>query len=310
RHIGTAGAKARVKVPGLWAPLVFAQPTFGVVGVATPSSGFVTTSLAPRLDGQVTPPSATPKRLFVELGTAISGYRIGPLSGDWSFSDFDWLLKGLPILKQFPNIIPTEGLALRSFDLNVFSDAPCFSSLSLAVGDSQTPLWTALDGKVKLTDVVVTLGLTYSQQEGVLLTGTGSVQGNVVLGVLDLQVQIPFPLDGVWSLTARPNLPLSKLGDLGELLDGGSTKLDGILPEGLSVLDNLALTYLRIAVDAHKPFSLAEFTFVVSSTATWKLIPDAIELGSLQIRITIDRTPAVTGSITGSFKLPQGSEIV
>ena len=309
--ITVSGATASVTVPGLAATLSFSSPLYGAVGLATPCSGLVTTSLAPRVDGTVAPPSGA-KGLFVELATATSGWRIAPLSGSWAFSDFGWLFTGLDILGAFPPIIPTNGLGLSGFDLSLLPTSPGMSSLTMDVADiadPAKPLWSAIGGKVQLTDVLVTVGLTYSKEGVISLTGTGSVQGNFSLGSIALQAQIPFPLDGVWSLTAHPDLSLDVLDDLGTLISGGSTQLNAILPPDLSTLGNFALTYVHLAVDA-QTFSLVDFTFAVGSTAAWKLIPGQLELTSLQMVLTVDGTPAVSGSVIGKIALPEGAGIV
>jgi hypothetical protein len=306
--IKVAGASASVSVPGV-AALSFTSPRYGVIGLAIPSSGLVTTAIAPRVDGQVAPPSGA-KGLFVEIETATSGYRIAPLSGAWAFPDFAWLITGVDILGAFPPIIPTTRLGLNTFDLNLYSQAPGLSSLSLDVADAtdpKKPLWSAADGKVALTDVVVTIGLTYAKG-AVALAGRGSVQGNFTLGSLVLQAQIPFPLTGVWSLTAYPNLSLSVLDDIAALLPGGAGQLGGLLPAGLAALGSFTFTYLRIAVDAGS-FKLVEFTFAVGSTATWTLIPGVVAIDSLDIQMTIDGTPSVTGSAVGNVVLPKGSDL-
>jgi hypothetical protein len=308
--VTVSGVTASVTVQGLAATLSFSSPLYGAVGLATPCSGLVTTSLAPRVDGTVSPPSGA-KGLFVELAAATTGYRIAPLSGAWAFSDFAWLLTGLDILGAFPSIIPTNGLGLSRFDLSLLPTSPGLSSLAMEVADiahPTQPLWSAVGGKVQLTDVTVTLGLTYSKAGVISITGTGSVQGHFSLGSIALQAQIPFPLNGVWSLSAHPNLSLSVLDDLGTLIGGGS-QLAAILPPDLSTLGNFALTYVHLAVDA-QTFSLVDFTFAVGSTATWKLIPGQLELSSLQMVLTVDGTPAVSGSVIGRIGLPEGAEIV
>lgn len=308
--VTVSGVTASVTVPGLAATLSFSSPLFGAVGLATPCSGLVTTSLAPRVEGTVSPPSGA-KGVFVELATATSGYRIAPLSGAWAFSDFGWLFTGLDILGAFPSIIPTNALGLSRFDLSLLPTSPGMSSLAMEVADiadPTQPLWSAVGGKVQLADVTVTLGLTYSQAGVISLTGTGSVQGDFSLGSIALQAQIPFPLDNVWSLSAHPNLSLNVLDDLGTLIGGGS-QLAAILPPDLSTLGNFALTYVHLAVDA-RTFSLVDFTFAVDSTATWKLIPGQLELSALQMVLSVDGTPAVSGSVIGRIGLPEGAEIV
>src|SRR5208337_2220195 len=96
-----------------------------------------------------------------------------------------------------------------------------------------------------------------------------------------LQAQIPFPLSGVWSLTAFPNLSLEEgLEDLATLLDSGAS-FSGVMPAGLSdVLDKVELTYLRIAVSA-EPFNLVEFTFALGLRRRWPLIPNVLVLEKL-----------------------------
>lgn len=309
--ITVSGTTADVSVPGLARALSFASPRFGVVGLATPLRGLVTTSIAPRVDGEVAPPSGA-KQLFVELQTTTSGYRIGPLSGAWQFPDFGWLMTGLDILGAFPPIIPTHGLGLRTFDLNLYPQAPNLSSLSLDVADTadpNKPLWSAAGGKVALTDVVVTVGLTYSKTMALSLTGTGSLTGNFSLGSLVLAAQIPFPVTGVWSLTAYPGAKLTVLDDLATLLTGGAGQLNGLMPAGLSALGSFELTYVRLAIDAGT-FSLVEFSFALGSTAKWKLIPGVVELDSLRISMTVDGTPSLTGSVVGTIGLPQGAQIL
>ena len=306
------GAGTSVAVPGL-PTLHFASPIYGVAGIVTPSSGLVTAWIAPRVDGQVAPPSGA-KGLFVELQTAISGCRIAPLTDGWSFDDFGWLMPKLGILAAFPSIIPTSGLGLKSFDLNLYPQAPSLSSLSLDVADTAnpaTPLWTAAGGKVELTDVNVTIALTYSNSTTLKLAGSGSVQGNFKLGSLALQAHIPFPLSGVWSLTAFPNLTLTDaLDDLAYLVDGGTNALNGLMPPGLSAaLSEVEFTYLRIAVDAEH-FKLVEFTFALGSTNPWPLIPGVLQLGALNIRMTIDGTSGIYGSVMGELDLPNASQIV
>jgi hypothetical protein len=309
--IQIADATAAVTVPGVCTPLTLTSPRYGVVGLAIPSSGLISTSIAPRVDGQASP-GGTAKGLLVEIQTASTGYRLAPLASAWTFPDLSWLLPGLGILEAFPAIIPTSGIGLNGFDLNLFTQAPSLSSLSLDVADiadPHKPLWTAAGGKVALTDVLVTLDLAYSSELALSLPGTGSVQGNFRLDSLTLAAQIPSPPTGVWSLTAYPDASLTVLDDIASLLDGGSSQLNGLLPAELHKLGSFQFTYIRLAVDASS-FSLVELTFALESTASWPLIPDVVSLGSLRIRLTIDGTPAVSGLIGGSLQLPEGSEIL
>ena len=220
--ISEGASSASVTVPGLALTTVSA-PTYGVIGLAIPSGGFVTTSIAPRVDGTVTPPGSTAKELLVEVATATTGFRLAPLNDPWGFADLGWLVSGLDLLGTFPAIIPTPNLTLSSFDLNLYPQAPDLSSISLTVagaGGSTDPLWSAAGDTVRLNDVVVTLDLTYSDTPPttLALAGTGSVQGNATLGSIPLVVSIPFPLTGTWSLTAYPNVSLTSLADLATLL--------------------------------------------------------------------------------------------
>jgi hypothetical protein len=312
--ITIVGATASVTVPGLAATLTLnasvgePTPRLGIVGLVTPSSGLVTTSIAPRVDGQVSPPSGA-KGLLVELETATSGYRIAPLSDGWAFSDFGWLMPGLDIHGAFPSIIPTNGLGLCNFDLKLYTQAPDLSSLSLDVADVANPkkrLWSAANGKVALTDVVVTIGLTY-KSNALALAGGGSVQGNFLLDSLVLEAQIPFPLSGVWSLTAYPDAPLDPLGALASLIDGGAEQLKS-LPD-LFDPTSFKFTYLRLAIHAGD-FSLVEFSFALGSTKKWPLVPGVVEIDSLAIGMTIDNKPSLTGSVSGTIGLPNGGGIV
>ena len=248
----------------------------------------------------------------MEVQTATTGYRVAPLASAWTFEDLGWLMPGLGLLAAFPSIIGTENLGLRGFDLNLYPDAPSFSSISLDVADTTCPakaLWSAAGGKVQLTDVIVTLNLTYSADLALSLPGNGSVQGNFRLGSIALNAQIPFPPTGIWSLTAFPNLSLSVLDDIASLLDGGTSQLNELLPAELAGIGSFEFTYIRLAVEMRK-FSLVEFTFALSSTARWPLVPDVVELASLQISLTIDGTLSVTGRVVGAIQLPEGADII
>ena len=300
----------RVAIPGLTV-LQFASPSYGVMGAAIPNGGFMTKWVAPRVDGDVALPDGA-KGIFVELETASSGYHVAPLTDTWGFADVAGLVSGLGILAAFPSIIPTGDLGLESFDLNLYPQLPGLSSLWLDVADTadpSKPLWSVDDGKVALTDVAVTLALQFSDTTTLALAGSGWVQGNFKLGSLVLEAEIPFPLDGVWSLTAFPNLTLEgALDDLAVLLAPGSNFAD-LLPAKLSdILDEVEFTYLRIAIDA-KTFSLVEFSFAFGTVNKWPLVPGSLELGSLSIHLTVAGKAGVYGSIFGKIELPP-SEIV
>ncbi|WP_437334374.1 DUF6603 domain-containing protein [Sorangium sp. So ce394] len=314
--IVTSGPSPTVQVPGLAAALTFASAVYGLVGVAAPQSGLMTYALVPQIQGDVSPPSGA-KGLSVALSTATSGYELGPVDGQsWSFDDLAWLLpSGLNLLAAFPAIIGTTGLGLRSFGLSLWPSAPLLSNVTLDVADTSDPskaLWTAAGGKIALTDVVVSLGLDYTQAgQGVALglSGSGYVQGNFVLGSLTLEAEIPFPLDqGVWSLTAQPNIALPDLGDIAHLLSGGS--MDSLLPAGLSKVGGFTFRYLRVAVAA-QGFALQEFTFALSSTSPWPLLPsNGLTLSSLQIQFTIDAQNGVLGTVGGMFAIGEAGQVL
>jgi hypothetical protein len=307
--IEAAGGTATVIVPGLVSPLTLNSARYGIDGLATPGSGLVTTSIAPHVDGQAAPPNG-PKGLRVELQTSTSGYRLAPQDEGWTFDDLGWLMSDLGVLAAFPEIIPTANLALRGFGLNLYTFAPSLSSVSLDVADATDPaepLWSAVDGRIELTDVIVTIGLTYDIDGALMLAGTGTVQGNVRLGTMALTAQIPFPPTGIWSLTAYPNVALPTLNDLATLVNGD---LDAALPAQLGEIGHFELSFLRIAVNVTTTFSLVEFTIGLTSTALWRLIPDVVELESLRMSLTIDGTPSVTGAVTGMFRLPDGAGII
>jgi len=309
--ISVTGGAASVTIPGVRVPLTFSSPRYGVVGLATPSSGLLTTTIAPRVDGQVAPPSGS-KGLLAEIQTTVTGYRIAPLGDPWTFDDLAWLTPGLAFLDAFPEIIGTQDLGLKVFDMTLYSDAPEWSSVSFDVADiadPAKPLWTAADGKVKLTDVIVTLDLTYDDSGALVLPGTGSVAGNFLLGSLALTAEIPSPPTGVWSLTAFPNVGLSVLNDIASLLDGGSGEMSTLLPAKLDEIGGFEFTYVRIAVNAGA-FALQEFTFALESTKTWPLIPEVVELTALRMSLTIDGTPAAYGTVTGTLTLPGGAGIL
>ena len=307
--ITVSGGTASVAVPGLPAPLAFTAPRYGVAGLVLAVSGLTCTSIAARVDG----PDASGKELLAEAQADIGGYHVAPLGGAgvWSFGDLGALLPpGIDALAAIPAIIPGTNLALGSFDLYLYQSAPDMSSLSMDVTGPDAVLWSALDGKVQLTDVVVTLNLTYADDgAGALaLTGAGAVRGNFQFGGATLSAEIPSPPTGIWSLTAHPNLSLSVLDDLGALLGDSSQQFNDLLPAQIATIGGFELSYLRIAVDVGN-FSLQEFTFAITSSQPWVLIKDVLELKSLQIRFTVDGTPSVTGMVIGVIGLPQGADI-
>jgi hypothetical protein len=307
--IVVSGATASVTVPGLAGPVTFTTPRYGVTGLVLPSSGLVTTSVSGRVDG---PTSGSPD-LYIEVQPDVKGYNLAPLTSTWSFADLGRLLPaGLDLLTGFPAIIPTGGLGLSRFGLFLYGDAPEMSSISLAVADTADPakpLWSALDGKIALTDVIVTLNLTYSDTGALVLAGEGSVQGDFLLNGVAVSVGIPFPPTGIWSLTAYPNLQLPGLADLGYLLGYNEQQFAALLPAKMGDIGGFTFSYLRVAVDVGN-FSLKEFTFAIDSSNPWILIPGVLELKSLQIRLSIDGTPSVTGMVLGAFGLPGGSDIM
>jgi hypothetical protein len=308
--IEASGSTATVGVPGLVSPLTLSSARYGITGLVTPNSGLVTTSIAPHADGMAAAPDG-PRVLSVEIETKTTGYRVAPTAATWTFADLGWLLSGLAVLGAFPEIIPTSGLALRGFSLSLYTFA-ALSSVALDVADAtdpSRPLWSAADGKVELTDVIVSLALTYAEEDTLELAGTGSVQGNFRLGTIALTAQVPFPVTGIWSLTAYPNVPLPTLSDIATLVTGGLDELNEVLPARLGEIGRFEFSYLRIAVDAGS-FSLAEFTFAVSSAAPWRLIPDVVELESLRMSLTVDGTPSVTGTVIGTLRLPDGAGII
>jgi hypothetical protein len=312
--IAVSGDTASVSVPGLAGPLAFTSPRYGIAGLVLPCSGLLTTSIAARVDGRACSPSGASGLLAgVEVQADIAAYHVAPLgSGAWSFGNLGELLPGLGILAAIPSIISSGGLGLRSFSLYLYRDAPGMSSVSLDVADiadPDKPLWSALGGKIQLTDVVVTLDLTYDGDGTLALTGEGSVQGNFMLGTVALSVQIPSPPAGVWALTAQPDPPLSALDDIGWLLGYDSQRFSDLLPAQLGTIGGFQLSYLRIAVDAGT-FSLAELTCAVGSSRPWPLIPGVLELSSLHIRLTVDGTPAVSGMILGVIKLAGADVLV
>lgn len=308
---------ASITVPGL-AELTLASPRYGVVGLMIPASGLVTTSIAPRVDGQASLPGG-PRGLLVEVQTATSGYRVAPLAAAWTFEDLGQLMPRLGLLTAVQGIIQAKNVGLQGFDLNLYPDVPEFSSISLDVADTADAgkaLWSAVGGKVELTDVILTLDLTYADDGSLALADTGSVQGNFSLDDhLTLNAQIPWPPTGIWSLTAYPNVTLSVLDQIAKLLPDGVQPLSELLPAQLGGIGRFEFTYIRVAVDVGT-FSLAEFTVALASDKSWQLVPPpghgdpVIELASLQMSLTIDGTPSVTGTVTGILQLPEVADII
>lgn len=307
--ITTSASTASVSVPGLVQPLTFSAPRFGVACTITPESGLVTMAIAPRLDGQVSVQGVA-KGLLVNVETATTGYRVAPVTGTWTLTDLAALVPGLGLAAVLAAVIPVT-VSLRGFELSLVTSAPDLSSLWLDVADASDPakpLWSAAGGKVELNDVAVTLDLTYSGPTTLSLPGTGSLTGDFLLGSRTITAEIPCPPTGIWSVTAYPNLSLPTLDDIATLVAGGSS-LHDLLPAGLASVGVFELSYLCLAVDIGT-FSLAEFTVGLSATAPWTLIPGVVELSDLQLTLTIDGEPAVSGGVIGTLALPGGADIV
>jgi hypothetical protein len=303
--ITQTGSAASVAVPGRPAPLSFATPTFSVVGYANSFSGFVVTSAVPRIDGVATGVGSNP--IFVELPTPTSGWRVGPHAGPWSFTDFGDLFPTFAVLNVLPDIVPRQHLGLQSFAFNFYPYATSMSAVSVTLADTTgAPLWSACDNKVQFNTIVACVALDYSA-DALTLGTSGALDGNFTLGPMTLDAHIPFPVTGIWSITACPNITLDVLDSISSLFSGGAN-LDTLLPANLAGIGSFDLTLLSISVDATH-FKLVGLSIGLASSAPWKLIPNVLELSSLQIRLTIDGTPAVSGSVIGQFALPSGSAI-
>lgn len=306
------GAAPSVLVPGVHGPLTLANAVYGLEGTAAPASGFVTYGLQPHVEGQVSPPSGA-KDLSITLPTSTSGFVLAPSgSAAWSFDDLGWLVPDLGLVAAIPSILPAHALGLRSFSLSLWPNAPGLSSVTIDVADGADPsqaLFSAADGKVELADVSVSFDLTYDPHAPSLaLAGSGCVTGNFALGRIALAAEIMFPFDqGVWSISARPDLDLPDLGDIAHLLSAGS--LDDLLPADLAKVGGFTLRFLRVAVDAQS-LALVEFTFWLSSTNTWSLVPsNALTLESLQIQMTLDANQGVTGRVGGAITVGQSAQV-
>ena len=155
----------------------------------------------------------------------------------------------------------------------------------------------------------MTLNLTYSDTGALVLAGTGSVQGDFLLDTVAVSVGIPFPPTGIWSLTAYPNLSLPGLDDLGYLLGYDEQQFAGLLPAQMGDIGGFSSATCGSPSTSGTSRS-SEFTFAITSSHPWMLIPGVLELKSLQIRLSIDGTPSVTGMVLGVFGLPEGADIM
>ncbi len=170
------------------------------------------------------------------------------------------------------------------------------------ITDPAKALWSALGGKIQLTDVIVTLDLTYSDANALTLTGTASVQGNFLLDTIALSEILLH--DRTWSPTADPNLSLSVLDDIGcHRLRLAAVQQPAARP---AWHDRRLPAQLSPHRRQRQHVLLAEFTFAITSSRPWTLIPGVLELSSLQIRLTIDGTPSVTGMVLGVLGCPRG----
>ena len=303
-------AAGTVDVRGL-GTLTLATPEYGIAGRVTPASGFVTTSIAPRVDGQ-----SPHGPLTVEAQTATSGYRVAsPPGSTWSLDDLGALMPPVSIVAALGAAFGAKTVRLKAFALTLDAGAPALSSfwLDVAGGDPAVPLWSALDGKIELDDVIVSLELAYDGRTISLSDPPrGSINGRFEIAQdTEIDVQIPFPPTGIWAVTAFPDVRLPGFDDILTLAGVDTSKHPALLPAGLAdtaAKSGLHFTYLHVAVDASS-FKLVDLTVGLGTDEKWTLIPDAIELESLQIRLTIDGTPDVCGSVIGTMKL-EGSPIL
>jgi hypothetical protein len=314
KAVSGAGLNPTVNLPsGLPSDVAFGQASYGAAAYLYPGQGYPVSYLAPQLQGTVNIAQGVQRSLYLELPTASSGWRIlSPEADSWTFTDLAWLLPQAQLASSFPAIIPAEQVELAYFQLHLTPAAPTFSALYLTVHnktDPSAPLWSACQGKVRLSLVTVAMNLSASAAT-VTCAGTGWIRGAFALGQAFLYAEIPYPLgSGAWSIDSYPNLTLlGGLDDLAELLPGGGA-LSTLLPAGLdTVLNAFELSHLYIAVDPAQ-MALQRFLFEVSTTNPWPLVPGVLQLDKLTVQFSVDSAGGLTGGVQCQFELGQGNVV-
>jgi len=303
--IKTPGTMPTVDIVYGTPTLKFSNAIYGVSGYVVPASDLNVMFIAPQIQGDIAGPSG-PIALGMELASQTNGwYLYSVKDGVWGYPELNWLLPDVQVTENFPGIVSADAVNVSQFQLYFYPDAPSFSFLCLKVVDKtnpDNPIWVADEGKIKLMNVLVGIGLNNTPQK---ITGnspsSGFVQGDFMLGSVELIVQIPYPLnDGPWVVVSYPDLPLADgLKDIAVLLDSGQS-FDDLMPAGLAkVLNAFELSYLYLAVEPTK-FALDQFTMRLSTTNPWNLIPNVLSLDQLTVQMSVNKA-GLTGGVQAHF---------
>jgi LysM repeat protein len=257
-----------------------------------------------------------------------------PNDGDWAVSLFPGPDEELPSLTGFLSlltatnliaILPDTFITLPGFyltSLSVLFDFdtghPFVYTVSVSTnpgaedddGQGSSPtVWTIIPGLIEMRALTLVLQVSQQPEQGgtgpAVTTVYGSITGVFRFGGgLDLTVVIPIPVtSGNWILASTNTVVLPSLADLAGFVAG--VDLRSILPAGVGDVGGFTLQQAVLQIDPNVP-TISSFSFTLSSTNDWVLIPGQLTLKNLWLEFSIEApfsARVITGLLRGTFAI-------
>ncbi|HKQ76134.1 MAG TPA: DUF6603 domain-containing protein [Blastocatellia bacterium] len=313
---GNGGQLGAVTVPGLGKTLTIAEPKFAIVAVSAPNDGDTWLDLIPRAEGRIALGGA-PLPVTIEMPTKMTGWTLAQADGEqWTFPQLlEQLLPNLQISGLLPAPLDSlQNLTLKNFTLYLDPNFSANDALRLSIvksgNNGAAPLWQVAPG-VELDELIASFSLNINEEKQTIEpAGSGWVEGDFRLADSLVQIQIPVPLsDGVVSLSAYPNLSLSRLEDLTKLVAPGISGPEELMPPGIvDYLADLTLTYLSLEASiVSSQLSLQSASFALELPHVWPIIgSDRLTLNGIRLQIEVNNPTTelqVTGEIAANFQI-------